>query len=132
MLGLSEKAEATHRKALDLQNKIPGVARSEMTLTLNDLALALRDQGAVSQEKVREAEKLHREVLELRRAMPESHQTNVAIALENLGTVLRKQGKLADAEDFTKQALELQTRLLENGAPAIARCRNNLALILAD
>ena len=65
----------------------------DVAVSLNDLALVLRDQG-----KFPEAEALQREALELRRKLYGNEHAEVAESMNNLALVLRSESRLAEAE----------------------------------
>jgi serine/threonine protein kinase/Tfp pilus assembly protein PilF len=127
-IGETSKAEQMHREARSLQGKTASAGRGgDATVTLNDLALVLFDQG-----KFKEAESLQREVLELRRKAHGNEHADVAETLNNLGLVLRRENKLAEAEDVHRQALTIQRKIFGDEHLYNAASLNNLGLVLRE
>jgi serine/threonine protein kinase/tetratricopeptide (TPR) repeat protein len=125
-LGQSGRAEQLHRDArslLELSRSPKG--RRDLSLSLNDLAVVLRDQGRLA-----EAEALQRQALELRRQLYRNEDAKVAESLNNLALVLRSEGRLADAEKMSRDALDMQRKLFGRNHLAVATSLNNIGMAM--
>jgi serine/threonine protein kinase/Tfp pilus assembly protein PilF len=126
-IGQSQMAEQMYRLSLSLQGKPSSAERGRVAKSLDDLAMALKDQG-----RLREAESVEREALRLRRDVFGPDSVEVATSLNDLGTVLRIRASLPEAEATHRQALAIQRKLFPGGNLAIAVSLNNLALTLRE
>jgi serine/threonine protein kinase/tetratricopeptide (TPR) repeat protein len=126
-IGQSQMAEQMYRLALSLQGKPSLAEKGRVAKSLDDLAMALKDQA-----RLLEAESVEREALRLRRDVFGPESVEVAASLNNLGTVLRIRASLPEAEAAHRQALAIQRNLLPTANLAVATSLNNLALTLRD
>jgi serine/threonine protein kinase/Tfp pilus assembly protein PilF len=126
-IGQSQMAEHMYRLSLSLQGAPSGAARGKVAKSLDDLAIALKNQASLA-----EAESLEREALRLRRDVFGPDSLEVAQSLNNLGTVLRMQAAFPEAETLHRQALAIHRKLFPEGNLAIAASLNNLALVLRE
>jgi serine/threonine protein kinase/Tfp pilus assembly protein PilF len=126
-IGQSQMAEQMYRLSLSLQGNPSGTARGKVAKSLDDLAMALKDQASLA-----EAESLEREALRLRREVFGPDSFEAATSLNNLGTVLRMRAALREAESAHRQALAIQRKLFPEGNLVIAASLNNLALALRE
>jgi serine/threonine protein kinase/tetratricopeptide (TPR) repeat protein len=123
----ADMAGRLHRRAIMLRSTTAAAKRGEGAESLDDLAIALKDQG-----KLEEAESLEREALRLRSLAFGPDSLDAAISLNNLGTVLRMRARLSEALDLHQQALAIQRKHFPQGHFVIATSLNNLALALRD
>jgi serine/threonine protein kinase/tetratricopeptide (TPR) repeat protein len=126
-IGQSQMAEQMYRLALSLQGKPSRAEKGRVAKSLDDLAMALKDQA-----RLREAESVEREALRLRREVFGPDSIEVAASLNDLGTVLRIRANLPEAEAVHRQALAIQRNRLPAANLAVAASLNNLALTLRD
>ena len=125
-LGQSGKAEELHRNARSLLQFSRGAnGRRDLAVSLNGLALVLRDVGNLG-----EAEALQRQALELRRKLYGNEHALVAESLNDLALMLRSEGKLGEAERTHREALAMERKLFGNNHLAVATSLNNLGLAL--
>jgi len=120
-LGEYGKAEAMHRRALELRRKLFGNENLEVARSLNRLAAALEDQA-----KNAEAEKLDREALAIQRKLLGNEHIEVAWSLNSLSVQLEAQGKGTEAELLCREALAMRRKLLGNDHRDVAMTLNNL------
>ena len=129
-LGLHKQAEEMHTAALALQRRSGGESVA-MAVSMNDLALALRDQ-----RKLDEAVKVQESALDMQRRLLGGRNLDVANSLNNLALLLRRQGDLDGSEKRQLEALEIQKELQmqspgdDKPALAVATSLNNLALLI--
>ncbi|KAF2178436.1 hypothetical protein K469DRAFT_332849 [Zopfia rhizophila CBS 207.26] len=82
-----------HRETLTLRVKISGKEYPDTLTSMNNVAMALSDQG-----KYAEAEKMHQETLALRVKISGKEHPDTLTSMNNVAMALRKQGKYAEAE----------------------------------
>jgi serine/threonine protein kinase/Tfp pilus assembly protein PilF len=117
-LGQPDKAEAMQRAALALAAKNAGGDDEHAGIVMNNLALALEDQG-----KWTEAEKIIRESLALREKTSGTNQMPVANALSTLGGILSMEGKNSEADLDLRKALVIYHQSID------ASDRRNVATV---
>jgi serine/threonine protein kinase/tetratricopeptide (TPR) repeat protein len=125
LLGQSRLAENLLRQAVAIRTKEFGRNHPDVAASLDNLALALQEQG-----KFVEAERMHREALLIRRTLLGEAHPDVAASLNNLGLVLWKEGKFVEAEAIQRQALALKKKVFGDEHPDVAVSINNIALDL--
>ena len=108
-------------EALELHRTLPRGTHTDLGTSSNDLAVALRNVGAIE-----EAEALHREAVAKRReVVPDS--PSLAESLNNLSGILLGRGDYAEAREILEEALAIRTRILGPDALLTAQTRSNLA-----
>ena len=124
-LGENAKAEAMHRRALELSRQLFGEPDARVADAENNLALVLRDEG-----RFVEAETLFRSALSQHRQARGEVAEDMAAALNNLASVLRELGKLAESEATQREALEVICASHGEEHVRIAFCQQNLSAIV--
>ena len=124
--GRFDTAEASQRRALEIQRRELGAEDRKVGDTLNVLSVTL-----LSLAKYGEAEEVLRQALAIHRKAPGVHE-DVAYDLNNLGSVLRRSGKLAEAETIYREALEVARGVFGPAHQQLTRTINNLAVVLMD
>ena len=113
--------------AFELERRAFG-PRSDITaLSLNDVAVALGDQG-----KLAPAESLHREALAIVRANNPQPDERVAGLLDDLASVLDFEGKSAAADSAYRETLALRKQLLGADHPDYAMTLFNYSGFVFD
>jgi tetratricopeptide (TPR) repeat protein len=115
-----------YRLALDLCRKLGNQQNLEFQ-TLNNLALALADQG-----KAAEAETNYRQALVVLKSITTNDIPELAGVLNNFSLLLEDENKFSDAEQFCRRALAIRQAFLPANHLDIAESMNNLAMILRD
>jgi nucleoside phosphorylase/tetratricopeptide (TPR) repeat protein len=98
LLGKYQYAEAMHRQALMLKEKVLGSEHPSTLDSMNNLALVLDSQG-----KYEEAEAMHRQALMLKEKVLGREHPSTLDSMNNLAIVLDNQGKYDDAEAVIKR-----------------------------
>ncbi|HEV7926949.1 MAG TPA: serine/threonine-protein kinase, partial [Verrucomicrobiae bacterium] len=124
-LGQPDKAEVMHRAALVLLSKSNDDDDGRTAISMNNLALALRDEG-----KWKEAEKLIRESLALREKAAGTNRIPVGLALANLGEILLMEGKNAEAESTLRNALAIYRQSGADNEPFTIAAMHTLGGVL--
>jgi tetratricopeptide (TPR) repeat protein len=124
-LGEYTKAEAMHRRALELYRNLFGNEHIKVADSLHALAQALK-----SQRKLSECESLHRQALEMRMKLLGRDHPRVAESIDDLGHTLHMQGRSREAEPLLRKALEMRKKLLGTEHPETAWSLYNLAVLL--
>ncbi len=117
------EAETVLREALALRRKLPGARPTEVADTLTSLGLLMWNRPE-------EAIECQREALALRRQALGDDDPTVASSLDHLGDALSEAGKFADAEAVGRQALAIQTRLLDPDNRRLSLTRTSLGMTL--
>jgi eukaryotic-like serine/threonine-protein kinase len=119
------KAEAMHRRALELRQAAFGRTNAFVADSLCSLAdtLAARGYGT-------NAEAMQREALAMRRSLLGPDHPDVATSLNALANVLWHQGKLDEAESLGRQALALRQKIYTNDHPSVAQSMSDLGFVL--
>ncbi len=124
--GEHERAEAEHRRALELYAKVYEPEHPRIAGARNNLAIALALQG-----KLPEAEAEFRAAVELRtRALGPEHPQTI-VSRSNLANMFAQRGNLADAEAETRAVLRLRRQALGPRHILVAITHNNLGGMLA-
>ncbi|QJE98401.1 serine/threonine-protein kinase [Luteolibacter luteus] len=118
------KAEAMHRRALELGVRGHGEKDPIVADSKNNLALVLIDEGNYP-----EAEKLLRDSVEIYRQVRTSRDEDLAASLNNLGMVLRDTGRLKEADTVQRESIEILRACRGDGYVKIGYCKLNLAII---
>ncbi len=134
--GRRAEAISSHEEALELRRQAGDRPMPELVRGLTYLALAYRATGDFARST-----EIYLEALALFRGSrsdvgsspdlggsPGDHPL-LAELLHNLAIVLRRQDKLAEAEEYCRQAIAMNQRLYGERHLSIARNLNNLALI---
>ncbi len=94
----------------------------QSTLSMNEQALTLSDQGKYAQ-----AQPLFEKVLEIDRRLLTDEHPDTASDYNSLAENLTQQGKYADALPLVEKALEINRRLLTDDHPSTARSYSDVA-----
>ena len=125
IFGKYAEAEAMNRQALQLKEQVLGPEHPSTLSSMNNLAVALRQQG-----KHAEAEAMHRQALQLKEQVLGPEHPSTLDSMNNLALALDSQGKYAEAETMQRQALQLKEQVLGPEHPSTLDSMNNLALAL--
>jgi serine/threonine protein kinase/tetratricopeptide (TPR) repeat protein len=126
-LGQAKKAEAVLIATPDIARKLWGNESLQVADSLQNLALALGDQG-----KQAEAETRLREVLTLRRKLLGNEHPAVATAMHDLANALYYEGKRDEGEAMQRDALEMRRKLPASEVGGVAVSLRNLATMMRD
>jgi tetratricopeptide (TPR) repeat protein len=124
-LGQYAAAEATHRRVLALRRKNLGDEDTSTLISMNEVALALDDQG-----RSVEAEAIHRQTLALMEKVLGKEHPKTLTSMNNLAQVLNRQGKYEEAQTMHRQTLALREKILGKEHPDTLSSMNNLAEVL--
>ena len=123
--GNSAAAEATLRKALDLQRHLFKGANADTARTLQVLAWVVQERDPNT------ALPLMQEAVAMQRTLWGSQPyPEYADALNDLGLLFRDQGDYDQSERLLRESLAMQRRLHAERHPELALSLNNLALVL--
>jgi len=122
-----DNARALFERALAIREAHLGADHPDTAASLNNLALALRDQGDLDQART-----LHERALAIREAHLGTDHPDIATSLNNLAVVLRDQGDLDQARTLHERALAIREVHLGTDHPDTARSLSNLAVVLRD
>ncbi len=114
---------AVEEKKYDGDNR----PQPEVAITLNNLALVLREQ-----KNLVESEEMLRKVLKFGKEHYGETHPKVAITLNNLGVLLGNQEKFGESEAMLREALTFGMEYYGDKHPRVAETLNNLALILSE
>ncbi|KAK3314373.1 P-loop containing nucleoside triphosphate hydrolase protein, partial [Apodospora peruviana] len=123
ILGNYSEAEKLYRQTLVLQTKLLGSEYPDTLMTMNYLAVAVRNQGKAS-----EAEQLYRQTLALQTKVLGSEHPDTLRTMTNLANAVSDQGKASKAEQLYRQTLALQTKMLGSEHPDTVNTMNNLTI----
>jgi eukaryotic-like serine/threonine-protein kinase len=124
-LGDRTRAEAMHRRALDLRKELYGNEHPDIADSLHNLGDVLAGNGNYS-----EAEALHREALAMRQKLFGAEHPQVAKSLLNVAEVVWRQGgRSAEAESLDREALAMAKKLLGNDDVIVASALHGLSNI---
>ncbi|WP_052402549.1 tetratricopeptide repeat protein [Muricoccus aerilatus] len=126
-LGVYAQARSLHERALLIRENTLGPEHPDTAMSLNNLALVLREQGDLAG-----ARPLFERALLIRENALGPEHPDTAMSLNNLALLLRGQGDLAGARPLFERALEIRKRVLGPEHPDTASGLNNLALLLRD
>ena len=114
-LGVYEKAEAMHRKAVEIEKELFGKEHPVVSRSLDNLAMVLVAEG-----KLAAAETTLREALAMQKKLLGNKNPYVALSLNRLAIVLDQQGKWIEAETMFREALAMKIEFVGNEHPDIA------------
>ncbi|MCX6929063.1 MAG: serine/threonine-protein kinase, partial [Verrucomicrobia bacterium] len=126
-LSQDQKAEAMHRQALALRQKLFGNEHPGVADSLFKLGSALQDGGKLS-----EAEAMHRSSLAMRKKLFGNEHPDIAQSLHGLADVVLAQGKLTEAEAMYRQSVTMNKKLFGGEHPQVAQSLYGLARGLVD
>ena len=126
--GHNDEAERLFRMALEIWEEVAG-AHKDTADTLNNLAMFLAKTQPSSKERIEEAERLALLSLEMRRKLLGPTHPDTAQALNNLGGLASDRGDLSKAEQYYRDAYDINQRLDRASVDASDNC-NNLAGVL--
>jgi serine/threonine protein kinase/Tfp pilus assembly protein PilF len=121
----NRKAEAMHRRAIELGRTLYGGSDPRVAESKNNLALVLTDEGHYD-----EAEKEFREAIDIYRKVRKSPDEDLAASLNNLGMVYRDTGKLPEAEALQRESLAMIRELHGADYVKAGYCEINLSIVL--
>ena len=124
-LGEFQKAEAMHRRALDLNRERFGNQHDAVADAMHSLSVVLRNQ-----RNLQEAEFLEREALAIRMNLHSGNDSLVADSLDALGVILHQQWRNAEAEPLHREALAIRRKVFGDEHPAVADTLSNLAILV--
>jgi len=122
IVGKYREAEAMHRQALQLREKVLGEEHPSTFGSMGNLVNVLNSQG-----KYKEAEAMHRQTLQLREKVLGKEHPSTLSSMNNLALVLRS---YEEAEAMHRQALQLREKVLGKEHPSTLASMNNLANVL--
>ncbi len=122
VLGRYAEAEATHKRALAMWERIGGPNSTDVAVCLNNLAMVYYDQARYA-----EAEQIYQRVRSIFTRAKVPNDASVALVLNNLAGVYAAQGRYADAEPAQKQALRIYEKLYGPQHREVGMSLSNLA-----
>jgi serine/threonine protein kinase/tetratricopeptide (TPR) repeat protein len=125
VIGENQKAEALHRRALELGRALFGENDARVAESKNNLALVLTGDGDYE-----EAGKLFREAIDTYRKVRSTPDEDLAASLNNLGMVYRDTGFLPEAEAVQRESLGMIRELHGEGYVKAGYGEINLSIIL--
>jgi serine/threonine protein kinase/Flp pilus assembly protein TadD len=120
-----QKAEAMHRRALELRQTAFGRTNTFVADSLCSLADTLAAHGYN-----KNAEAMQREALAMRRSLLGPEHPDVGTSLNALGNLLWHRGNFDEAESLCREALALRQKIYSNDHPMVARSMNDLGFVL--
>ena len=126
-LGQYREAEAMHRRALEIQEKVLGPEHLNTLYSANRLGIALQQQ-----DKLEEAEVMHRRALKIQEKVLGPEHPNTLHCVNNLGLLLQQQDKLEEAEATHRRALEIREKVLGPKHPDTLYSVNGLGRVLQN
>jgi tetratricopeptide (TPR) repeat protein len=120
------QARPLYERALAIDQKLFGREHPNTLVSLNNLALLLRDQGNLA-----DARPLFERALEIREKALGAEHPSVAQSLNNLALVLSSQDDLCGARSLLERAVAIGEKTLGPAHPVTAPHLNNLANLLA-
>jgi tetratricopeptide (TPR) repeat protein len=124
-IGEYQKAEAMHRRALELRRSAFGMTNTLVADSLCSLASTLAVHGYNTN-----AEAMQREALEMRSSLLGTEHPDVAISLSALADVLWHNRNFDEAERLYRQALAMRQKIYPNEHPCVAQSMNDLGFVL--
>jgi CHAT domain-containing protein/Tfp pilus assembly protein PilF len=122
--GRYEKALEPALKSLDLVEATFGREHSQISISLNNLAVLYKALGRYD-----EAEPIYNRALAIREATLGSRHPDVGQSLNNLATFYMELGRFDDAESLYNRALAIYETTLEFEHADYAQCLSNLAVL---
>ena len=107
MLGHYKGAQQAHQQLLGRREKVLGKEHPGTLISMNNLAIALSNQG-----KYIEAEKMHQETLALREKVSGKEHPETLTSMNNLALTLKSQGRNQDAISLMQQCFQLRKQIL--------------------
>ena len=126
-IGNYNKAEATQRRALAINQTLFGEQSKEVAASLNDLGVTL-----MAENKLHEGEEVDREALAIRLRLFGEDNADTATSLNGLSALYRQDGRLTEAEVMARKALEIRGKLFGKENLDAADSLRNLSIILGD
>ncbi len=126
-LGLYDESIPLLEQALELRKSLLGEAHIDLALSLNNLAIVMKDKGEYDA-----AEPLYRESLDMRRRLLGNDHSDVSESLNDLALLLSNKGEYETAAKLYRESLEIIRRLFGNEHPDVATGLNNLGLTLRE
>jgi len=127
MTGNDKNSEEMYQQELELIEKVLGREHPDTLRSMNNLALALSNQG-----KYAEAELINHQTLALQEKVLGKEHPDTLISMNNLAVLLNNQGKYNEAELINHQTLALNEKVLGKEHPDTLRSMNNLAVLLKN
>jgi tetratricopeptide (TPR) repeat protein len=124
-LGQYSTAEATHRQASSLRERVLGIDHLDTLISMSNLAGVLDRQG-----KYKEAEAMIRQILTLREKVLGPEHPGTLMSMGNLALVLDSQAKYEEAEVMSRQTLALRKKVLGTEHSDTLMSMSNLAGVL--
>jgi tetratricopeptide (TPR) repeat protein len=121
------RARPLYERALAIAEKALGPEHPDTALSLNNLALLLKDQGDLAG-----ARPLNERALAIYEKARGPEHPHTALSLNNLAGQLRDQGDLAGARPLLERALAIYEKALGPEHPSTATSLNNLANLLKE
>ena len=122
-----DQAEPLFRESVALNRRLFGTEHPEVAITLNNLALVLRDKGNYAA-----ANELFAEVHDMDRKFLGAAHPTLPLVLENWADSLRRAGDAAGAETKLRQAMDLKTQAFPTDGWQVATTRSLLVSCLID
>jgi serine/threonine protein kinase/tetratricopeptide (TPR) repeat protein len=125
--GNYKEAEAMHRVALTINQKVFGSESAAAAASLNDLGVVLMAVGKLS-----EAEDANRQALSIRRKLFGENNADTATSLNSLANVYRQTRRTKEAEIMAREALATRCQLFGERNLQVADSLRNLSIIMGD
>jgi serine/threonine protein kinase/Tfp pilus assembly protein PilF len=120
------EAEAPTREALEIQRRELGPSHADVLTSLGNLATLTARAGDLDS-----ALALHAQVLAIRRDMGPD-EPSVSVTLNNMGSILLNAERYAEAEQYLREALDMNLRLLPREHPDVALSMSNMASLYRE
>ena len=112
-------------RALAIREKVLGPEHPDTAMSLNNLAVLLKDQGDLAG-----ARPLYERALAITEKVLGPEHPDTAMSLNNLAVLLKDQGDLAGARPLYERALAIREKVLGPEHPDTATSLDNLAALL--
>jgi tetratricopeptide (TPR) repeat protein len=126
--GRDAEAVKCLREALKLQQALYGASHPAVARTLKDLAKTIADDGDLNTA----IPMMQRAVTMLRQLRGSEPYPDLAETLNDMGTLLWQRGDTDQAENYYRESLAMNRRLLGDKHPEIANGLENVAMALSD
>jgi tetratricopeptide (TPR) repeat protein len=132
-LGDFPEAEFHARQSLEIRRQVFGLEHPETLRAHNDLADVLLEWGTVRRPGAGdEAERLLVTALAVTRALPdEMHELTIGLLAKKVSLAFSRQN-FEEAEQLTREALDLGMEYLQPDSPTLLDQEHNLAILLAQ